>query len=184
MDTHGSKPVHADRPPSNPDDRMREESFHLHPLLEDYCDACHSDGMVFPEQRPHEETCLSGSIIGLVALAKFWLTTHSIHHFINTLVGIDTKKIRIVPVGEMLQCGYCNEFLPSSTFVHHVMFCNRKKKEPCQTKPFYLSDMESECLALEKSNPTRNSFLDHVGVPITFGFLLYQPFLLLLRVTS
>lgn len=147
------------------------EECTLHSFSEEYCDACHSFGGVFSEQRSHSEDCKKGALVAFVVHTGCFLRPNQIHHFIHFVFGIDTRILTIIPSPELFLCGYCQNFYPRSIFLSHVLFCHPGVPKPPQPVRHYLFENDYERNAVIDSTKSRNSLLNHIGVPITFAFL-------------
>lgn len=145
------------------------QSFQDVYFIEEYCDACHSLGIIFQGQKPHRETCITGSVIGILATAQSWIQNTKIHHFINNLLAIDTKKIRVAPCPEMLQCGRCERFYSRITAAHHILCCGSTIRQ--EDKPqAYFTDLQAERNTFLTSHTNRHAFLNYLAVGVTFVF--------------
>lgn len=137
-------------------------------FFEWYCKACHSLGRLFKGQRQHKETCINGSILGMIADAESWMSHDFIFHFINIVLGIDTRKIRFVPSGELLQCSRCMQYYPRTTFVHHITHCDSSSHKPQQPAEEFLTDATLEEKADHRSDLTLSGLLKYVAISVTY----------------
>lgn len=162
--------------PTKPQPTSRE--FKTATCFDEYCTPCNSFIKVFQEQRPHHDVCLNGSVIGIIAEAASWIKESTMRHFVNIIFGIDTEQVRIVPSGEMMQCGRCGQFYPPTTIANHILSCDPSFHNPEQQKMKLHSDAGFQGQTREDSSSVSNDVLDYVADSLMFVF--FNPILLLI----
>lgn len=152
--------------PAPPDEtRIEHRIISFFPCFSERCDGCNSSGLVFKQQQPHHQTCISQSVAAMLVSVEDLESSTNFLHSVTIICGADTTKLRIIPSAEFFQCGYCGGFFSRSSICHHIITCSPRddSRDELVTEPFD-HDFEYNNYYSETSDVKQNELLSKFAV--------------------